>query len=953
MTKSSFYENIAIIFIYTKGKPSMNISLRYLMGATASIFLLIPTNLFAQEVEEILTTATRKSESIQDVALSVQALSADALDSAGVTEVQDLAELVPGFSYQNVLGSGSLYTIRGASSAAVGAGTASSVQTAINGHTLAGSAFGEIGFFDVEQVNILAGPQGTLYGRNVVGGLINLVTARPEAEVGGYINVEMGNYGSERITTAINLPFGDNVRTRLAYGSFVKDGWVKNIGTGNDIDGRDSYAIRLSVDVDLDDSSSLRFNTAEYSSDDNRMNIGGQYCEKDIFYGCSPFQKGQLGQTAHEAGTIIGFIDSLTFLRPSSSFDSYANTIKFSTLDRVNKNHDPDRQQVVQNSQIEYIKELSDMTFKAKYSYSVRDYQHTDDQDHSFASETFSTAVGPVPAMELQFQCFNAAMVDRSESVECSQAVDINRQSEINLISDFDGPHNFTAGLYMRENDGANNYILQTAGYQMLRSFDLHPYSASLFGGAMNGKGGIAFWSVFGGVFGAVAPAIPAIGLPAALAAITANTLGTCATLGGLCDRTLPNELGGLITSQNTKVKSNALFGEYYYDIDDATKLTLGMRYNDDTYESTIFSTLGDVTNPNYVYNPTYDRNNAGQTREQSENSAFTYKMAIQRFVNDNTMVYASYTTGLKAGGTSPNELGVTLPYGEEESINTEIGIRNILMDGRLLLNATYFEFDVTNGQYGQLERAGVVNRTFDYMNKGFEGQMKFFLTDNTEIDFNFLASDSAMGNGVARDPNNPNNATTMITSGFGTSALAGILQATGMDAATAAGTAAAVGNAFGSYASLVQWGLTDAGIIYNLQGDVQTLAGFSSDAMQQLEGNKVPLVSDLDYNLSISQRFPTSGGVTDVKLTYVHKGEREGDLFNSARFQLPEAQYMDILATFTPASEEWYVGGFIKNIADKRFQHGVTANGNLAGGGVHITFANPRTYGIKFGLNF
>ena len=928
----------------------MNISLRYLMGATASIFLLTPTNLFAQEIEEVVTTATRKAESIQDVALSVQALTADALTSAQVTEVQDLAELVPGFSYQSVLGSGNLYTIRGASSAAVGAGTASSIQTAINGHTAAGSAIGEIGFFDVEQVDILAGPQGTLYGRNVVGGLINITTARPEDQAGGYLNVEMGNYGSERVSTAINMPFGENVRTRLAYSSFSKDGWVRNIGTGNDIDGRDSYAVRLSVDVDIDDTSGIRFNTAEYSSDDNRMNIGGQYCEQNIFYGCSPFAKGQLGQTAHEAGTIIGFIDSVTFLRPSSSFDSYANSQKFATLDMVNKNHDPDRQHTFQNSQIEYIKQINDITLKAKYSYSVRDYQHTDDQDHSFASETFLSAVGAVPAFELQYECFNAAMVDRSESVECSQDYDINRQSEINLISDFDGPHNFTAGLYMRENDNANNYILQTAGYQMLRSFDLHPYSDSLFGGAMDGSGGIGFWTNFFGVFGATAPAIPTIGLPAALALITQNTLGLCA---GTCNKTLPNELGGLITSQNSKVKSNALFGEYYYDINDATKLTLGMRYNDDTYESTIFSTLSDATNPNYVYNPTYSRNNAGQTREQSENSAFTYKMAIQHFINDNSMVYASYTTGLKAGGTSQNELGVNLPYGEEESINTEIGTRNILMDGRLLINATYFEFDVTNGQYGQLERAGVVNRTFDYINKGFEGQMKFFITDNTQLDFNFLASDSAMGNGLARDPNNPNGATTILGSGFGNDALANFLTFSGFDAASAAATAAAIGANFGAFAPLVQWAATDRGIIYNLQGDVATLDGLSQDFYYQLEGNNVPLVADLDYNLSLSQRFPASGGATDVKLTYVHKGERDGDIFNGDRYKLPEAKYMDMLVTYTPSSEDWYVGGFIKNIADKRYQHGVTANGNLAGGGVHITFANPRTYGIQFGMNF
>jgi len=934
----------------------MNISLRYTLGAIASVFLLTPTNLLAQEVEEIVTTATRKSESVQDVALSVQALTADALTSAQVTEMQDLAELVPGFSYQSVLGSGNLYTVRGASSAAVGAGTASSVQTAINGHTAAGSAIGEIGFFDVEQVDILAGPQGTLYGRNVVGGLINLTTARPTEEAGGYLNVEMGNYGSERVSTAINMPFGDNVRTRLAYSSFMKDGWVRNVGTGNDIDGRDAYAVRLSVDVDIDETSSIQFNTAEYSSDDNRMNIGGQYCESNIFYGCSPFTKGQLGQTAHEAGTIIGFIDSLTFLRPSSDFDSYANSAKFGTLDRVNKNQDPDRQHTFQNSQIEYIKQINDITLKAKYSYSVRDYQHTDDQDHSFASETFATAVGAVPAFELQYACFNAAMVDRAESVECSQDYDINRQSEINLISDFDGPHNFTAGMYMRQNDNANTYFVQTTGYQMLRSMDLHPYNNLLFGGALSGKGGIAYWSTFGGVFAAVAPSLLGglIDLPTALSQIAGGTLATCATFGGLCDRTLPNELGGLVTSQNSVIKSNALYGEYYYDINDETKLTLGLRYNDDTYESTIFSTLADATNPNYVYTgPEYDRNNPGQTREQVENNGLTYKLALQHYLNDNSMIYALYATGLKAGGTSPNELGVQIPYGEEESINTEIGVRNILMDGRLLLNATYFEFDVTNGQYGQLERAGVVNRTFDYINKGLEGQMKFFLTENTEIDFNFLASDSAMGNGLARDPNNPNAATQLLGSGFGNATLAGYLQLTGMDAATAAATAAAIGSNFGTFASLVQWGLTDAGIIYNLQGDVATLTGLSSDVYQQLEGNKVPLVSDLDYNLSVTQRFPAAGGATDVKFTYVHKGEREGDIFNGERFQLPEAKYMDLLATYTPSSEDWYAGVYIKNIADKRYQHGVTANGNLAGGGVHITFANPRTYGIQFGMNF
>ena len=208
-------------------------------------------NISAQEVEEIVVTATRREESIQDVAISIQAFSADNLAAAQITESADLADYMPGFSYAHGIGSGSATGVRGVAGAAIGAGTTASVQMAINGHGLNASAFGEIGFLDVERVEVLAGPQGTLFGRNAVAGLVNLVSARPTEEMGGYANFEMGNYGSERISTAVNIPFGDNVRTRLAYSSFVKDGWIKNMGTGNDIDGRDAYGVRLSVDVDL------------------------------------------------------------------------------------------------------------------------------------------------------------------------------------------------------------------------------------------------------------------------------------------------------------------------------------------------------------------------------------------------------------------------------------------------------------------------------------------------------------------------------------------------------------------------------------------------------------------------------------------------------------------------------------------------------------------------------
>ena len=912
-------------------------------------------NLSAQEVEEVVVTATRREESVQNLALSVQAFDVGALAESQITELADLSDYMPGFSYAHGIGSGSGAGIRGTAGAAIGAGTTASVQMAINGHGINGSAFGEIGFLDVQQVEVLAGPQGTLFGRNAVGGLVNLVTARPTAEAGGYANFELGNYGSERVSTAMNLPFGDNVRTRLAYSSFVKDGWIKNTGTGNDIDGRDAYGVRLSVDVDLPNDSIIKFNSAYYSSDDNRLNVAGTYCARDAFYGCSPFEKGNLNEPYHVAGTIGGLIDLITFLSPSVNYDPYASAVGMApaSIDTVRKNWDPKRTQVVENTQIEYVRELTNMTVKAKYSYSTRDYQHIDDNDHSMATEGFMTALGAVPAWDVQFECFPASTTMGSEAVECAQADGVTRQSEISLVSDFDGPHNFTAGVYQWQGDFDNDYHVQTSSYQMLRDFDQHPYMSSLFGGALNDLGGIVAWSVFGGVFGAVAPAIPAIGIPAALGLIVQNTLGTCAAYGGLCERSLPNKMGGLITDQNGVTKSTALMAEYYYQMDDATKFTFGLRYNDNTYESTIFSSLSDISNANYAYQgPDYSRSNPGTSRSQSENSALTYKLAVQRDLNDNSMVYASYTTGLKAGGTSPNEFSIQIPYGQEESASLEIGTRNILMDGRMLLNATLFEMDVTNGQIGLIYNAGAVNKTFDYVNTGLEGQMKFFISDNTELDFNWLALESEMGEALQDNPLNPNQASVVLGRGFATAGLTGLLQAIGMDAATAAGTAAYIGTLLPN-AGLTNWALTDAGIIGSYQGALITIPGLSAITPVQLQGNRFPGSTELDYNLSLTHRFAMEGGATDVRFTYVHKGQRFGSIFNDDKFSVPEQQYMDMTAIYSPSSEDWYAGAYVKNIGDKRHQIGAEQASTLQGGMAQVTYAQPRTYGLTFGMNF
>jgi outer membrane receptor protein involved in Fe transport len=152
-------------------------------------FVFLSFSVISQEVEEVVVTATKKEESIQDLALSIEAISAQSLDENQVYDVSDLAEITPGLETSKVIGSGSGWTIRGMGSFGIGAGVIASVVTAVNGHSVNDSVVADTGFFDLERIEVLKGPQGTLYGRNAANGVINLITARPTSEFGGNYDV--------------------------------------------------------------------------------------------------------------------------------------------------------------------------------------------------------------------------------------------------------------------------------------------------------------------------------------------------------------------------------------------------------------------------------------------------------------------------------------------------------------------------------------------------------------------------------------------------------------------------------------------------------------------------------------------------------------------------------------------------------------------------------------------
>ncbi len=196
-------------------------------------------------IEEVVVTAERREESLQDVSVSVSAFDEEALQLGGINDVSRLELLVPGLNYA-FAGNDAKFNVRGANSTNTFGDNSSIVGAFVDGVYQARASQQTRAFFDVQRVEFLRGPQGTLYGRNTFAGALNVFTNIPDldAEVGG--NVELAFMRFDRIRTegALNLPFNDQFGLRVAGFVDKSDGYIENIA-GPDIGAQDDRGVRL------------------------------------------------------------------------------------------------------------------------------------------------------------------------------------------------------------------------------------------------------------------------------------------------------------------------------------------------------------------------------------------------------------------------------------------------------------------------------------------------------------------------------------------------------------------------------------------------------------------------------------------------------------------------------------------------------------------------------------
>ncbi len=243
----------------------------YLNIGTAAFMLLALPSIAHATLDEIIVTAERKATNLQDTPIAVTAMTADEIERSDVSDPISLSLRVPGFSFSPFSAGQAIFSLRGISSNDDGAGTENSVAVFLDDVYFGRVSNGAFNFFDVERIEVLRGPQGTQFGRNAIGGAINITSKKPNLEnFESKVNANLGNYERRNLGAYVTGPVADNLAFKISALSRKSDGYIKNIRTGNKINDEDALNLRGQLLWALDDTE-ITFTASRQDEDNGDM----------------------------------------------------------------------------------------------------------------------------------------------------------------------------------------------------------------------------------------------------------------------------------------------------------------------------------------------------------------------------------------------------------------------------------------------------------------------------------------------------------------------------------------------------------------------------------------------------------------------------------------------------------------------------------------------------------
>ncbi len=393
----------------------------------------------------ILVTAQKRSEDIQDVPIAISAFDAGTIDDKVIDDAVDLSFSVPNLTVDQFGAS-----LRGVGNLAISSTSEAGLGYHVNGVYL-GSPATEAEFYDLERIEVLRGPQGTLYGRNTTAGVLNVITQKATDEFEGYVTAGYGNFNTIKLRGAINVPLSDNISTRVAGFFLDRDGYATNLFTGNDVDDREMFGIRSSTKFEFGDTRADLV-VSYFREDDKRHLRTKVQCVADAVLGCSPLATGF--ETPDARSTVFTAVGTaLGLIAPGSNY--FAGSLNPSDTRLLNEDVDPSYFVEEWQASLEITHDFGDLTLTSLSGYTEIERDSFRDFDRFVP-----TASLPIPVTfdffadgsSITTTSILAGRRDQSEAREYYQ--------ELRLASDFDGAFNFILGgnYYDRRSSGISDF---------------------------------------------------------------------------------------------------------------------------------------------------------------------------------------------------------------------------------------------------------------------------------------------------------------------------------------------------------------------------------------------------------------------------------------------------------------------------------------------------------------
>ena len=210
------------------------------------------------QLEEVVVTAQKREEKLSDVPVAVTALTSEQIDAAFANNIEDLQSMVPSVSFRkgNTTRNSAL-TVRGIGTISFSIAAEPSVSTVVDGVVLgrSGQAFGDL--YDLERIEVLRGPQGTLFGKNASAGVVNMTTKRPGTEFEGSVEAQLFQDNEYSLKASVSGPLSDRARGSLTILDKQFDGYVSNVFNNQQTNGYDRSGMRGMLEFDISDDTSM------------------------------------------------------------------------------------------------------------------------------------------------------------------------------------------------------------------------------------------------------------------------------------------------------------------------------------------------------------------------------------------------------------------------------------------------------------------------------------------------------------------------------------------------------------------------------------------------------------------------------------------------------------------------------------------------------------------------